>query len=251
MLCPQIKTSELKVKKGTITVVRDDFLPGGTKQRGGIPFLSYLKNLGIKEFVYASPFSGFAQIALSICSNKIGVKSKIFAEIDHKTNEMSSFTKIASNHSQIQLCKNLNEAEEKSLDYCSNKHIAKIPLGFNHPMFVDFLKEDLTKQLSSFKDMKTIWLPVGSGTLVKTFRDILPEYVQINCVDVKVLPENDERIQMVKNLKNINYMQTLEDFQSPCINEPPIPSNLFYDSKLWTHINSLAEDGDVWWNVAC
>lgn len=250
MLCPQIKTSELKVKNGTIKVVRDDLLPGGTKQRGGIPFLLHLKSLGIKEFVYASPFSGFAQIALSICSNKIGVKSKIFAEIDNKTNKMSSFTKIASNYSQIQLCKNLNEAEEKSLDYCSNKHIEKIPLGFNHPMFIDFLKEDLTKQLSSIKQIKTIWLPVGSGTLVRVFRDILPENIQINCVDVKVLPENDERIQIIKNLKNINYIRTTEDFQSPCINKPPISSNLFYDSKLWTHINSLAKNGDIWWNVA-
>ena len=250
MSCPSIQTTSVKVKNGTILIVRDDLLPGGTKQRAGVPFLQYFKNQGIKEFVYASPFSGFAQIALSICANLVGVKCKIFSQVDVKTKQISNFSKTASSHAEIILCSSLEDAEKRAFDYCfNNQDSFLVPLGMNHPVFIDFLKNDLSKQLELIK-FKSIWVPVGSGTLSKVFRDITPNEINIKCVDVKVLTEEDIRIKNVKNMHNVRYMKVFENFHDPCLNIPPVPSNIFYDAKLWKYVFNLAEDGDIWWNVA-
>ena len=57
-----IQLEQLQTNNGHVIVVRDDLLDGGTKQRAAVPFLMYFLQNGCKEFTYASPFSGFAQI---------------------------------------------------------------------------------------------------------------------------------------------------------------------------------------------
>lgn len=249
-----LTTDKLKTQKGTLFVVRDDLLEGGTKQRAGLPFLSSFQEEGFDEFVYASPFSGYAQIALSICANKCQTKSTIFCQSDPLKGTMSHFTKIASKYSKVVLCKSLEEAENLAFEYCLNKKSAfKIPLGFDHPLFVDFLKEDLNIQWGILRErfeIKKFWVPVGSGTLAKTFREILPDSIKMFCVDVRVLPESDRRLAFVRQMKNVEYLTAAEMFCDPSVFLPPIPSNLFYDAKLWRFLNLMAGDKDLWWNVA-
>ena len=62
-------------KIDNIIVVRDDFLEGGTKMRFILP---YLQKRNEKEFVYASPAFGYAQVALSACCKLLGKKAVIF-----------------------------------------------------------------------------------------------------------------------------------------------------------------------------
>jgi hypothetical protein len=249
MFCPPIKTSLLKTKKAKILVVRDDFLEGGTKQRAAIPFLNKLKEEGIEEFVYASPFSGFAQIALSISFKEAKVASIIFSSLDDNGN-VSSYTKIASKNSKIISCQDLQEAEKLSDYYQKNKqNCLKIPLGFNHPLFIDFLKKELKEQLKLIGNFNRLWIPVGSGTLAKTFRDILPDK-RLVCVNIRVIEDSDYRIRHIHQMENSSCYKAHEEFKTACELIPPIPSNLFYDSKLWRFINEFAENGDVWWNVA-
>ncbi|MGL6008544.1 MAG: hypothetical protein ACRC1D_03730 [Culicoidibacterales bacterium] len=56
-------------------VVRDDYLVGGTKQRGLVPLLENSIN---EEFVYAGPNSGFAQVALAYAAKKTGKRCTLF-----------------------------------------------------------------------------------------------------------------------------------------------------------------------------
>lgn len=249
MICPPIQIDCLNINKKKLLVVRDDLLEGGTKQRAAVPFLNYFKKEGVKEFIYASPFSGYAQIALSISANSVGVDSTIFASVNEKK-EISSYSNKASKYSKIISCENLDAAERLSSFYQKNtKDSLKIPLGFNHCLFVEFLQKELEKQIKMIGKFNRLWVSVGSGTLAKTLRKIIPEK-RLICVDVRVLKEDDERIVSVKKMSNLSYYRAFEEFKSPCCILPPIPSNLFYDSKLWRFLEEFVEDGDVWWNVA-
>ena len=255
-LSPDVELSTVKINNQKIFVVRDDYLQGGTKQRAAIPFLNYYKEKGIKEFCYASPFSGFAQIALAISANICGVKSRIFAEHDPKTKSISEFSIKALKYSKVDLFDSLFEASKASIQYAtSNANIMEIPLGFDDEIYKTFLIQELQKQWDIICKKinfvpKRIWLPLGSGTLIRSFRKFLPSDIQVNCVNVNILDKNDKRIINVKNLNNINYFESKLLFEQKCDNLPPIPSNPFYDAKLWDTITSVGLNGDLWWNVA-
>jgi len=250
----------LKVKNGNIKVVRDDLLNGGTKSRAAVPFLKYMSRLdpvtnlflgnSINEFVYASPFCGYAQVALALSAAECGFKSTIFVEKDPYTSKISELSQTIINHSNIILCDSLTEAEVLAENYSKtfNKKVFKIPLGFNDPAFRWFLKDNLRNDIKKL-NTKRFWLPVGSGTLASIFREILPKKVKLACINVRVLPDTDSRLEYVKSISDL-YISTPEKFHEPRLIAPPIPSNKFYDSKLWQHIYEFANNGDVWWNVA-
>ncbi|RYZ79617.1 MAG: hypothetical protein EOP06_26860, partial [Proteobacteria bacterium] len=70
----------LPIMSGSGFVVRDDLLIGGTKQRAIIPFITELRQQGYDNFFYASPFCGFAQIALATAVQLLGVECTIYCE---------------------------------------------------------------------------------------------------------------------------------------------------------------------------
>lgn len=251
---PQVQLSYLQTKRGEIAVVRDDLLLGGTKQRAAIPFLRDMKAGGVHKFVYASPFSGYAQIALAVSCKATQVECAIFAESCN--GGMSDFTSIAAKYATIQLADSLEEAEQKAIRHCSycDERIVKVPLGFNHPLYKLYLRRELEVQwkfiCQTLGTPKNLWLPIGSGTLAETFKSVITSETNLNCIDVRVLPETDKRLVSLIGHSNLKYRRTPELFCDPVINLPPIPSNKFYDAKLWQFIFQEADPGDLWWNVA-
>src|SRR5688500_1651242 len=79
---PSRSLDRLAVSKGHVWVVRDDILEGGTKQRAAVPFLRELIAGGARELAYASPFCGFAQVALAAACRELGLRATIVAERD-------------------------------------------------------------------------------------------------------------------------------------------------------------------------
>src|SRR5687768_9894600 len=79
---PPIELEALPVARGRLHVVRDDRLEGGTKQRAAEPFLAELVVDGVREVVYASPFAGFAQVALAASCRRVGLRCTVFASRD-------------------------------------------------------------------------------------------------------------------------------------------------------------------------
>lgn len=260
-MSPEIQLSHIQTDHGKIAVVRDDFLEGGTKQRGIIPFIQHMqKGCGIKEFVYASPPSGFAQVALSVSCKSLNVDCTIFREKPDARVEFDVgfkglwYSGKFGGH-RIYFAKTLNDAERAAGEYVKDKpFVYKIPLGFNEPFYKKCLKNELEIQWKILCNKlgyipNRLWLPVGSGTLANVFSSIATE-TQLMCVDVRVLPKNDARIQNIRQLPNVEYITAVESFAQPAEQEPPIPSNTFYDAKLWRFINRAANPMDVWWNVA-
>lgn len=257
-LSPKIQVSTVLTKnnRSHLHVVREDLLPGGTKQRAILPLLKELAFDGFEEFVYSSPFCGFAQVALAFGAQQLGLKARIFAET-LPNNEYHDLSILAENMgASLAPCQSLMDAEEKANTYAeSKKYVCKLPLGFNHPVFLLHYENAIREQFDVLCGIlgcspSVVWLPVGSGTLARLFRKVLPSKVKLICVDVKVLPAKDPRIQEIESFENTQLLRSELKFHDKNLNPPPLPSNPYYDAKLWTFLDQYAEEGDVWWNVA-
>lgn len=258
---PTVEISKVKVNNKHLYIVRDDLLAGGTKQRAAAPMLRKLCKEGFDEFVYASPFCGFAQLALAITCHHLGINCTLFCEQDRSPNtskgRLHEFATLAKKYAnRVFIEPNLGTAEEAARGYChakSSRYL--IPLGFQCEEYTNELKKALEIQWENIcikleRTPTTLWLPVGSGTLSRTFRKVLPPSTKIKCVNVNVLPKDDQRISELDSIVGIELHHLPIPFIEPASDLPPVPSNKFYDAKLWDLIKREMSDGDVWWNVA-
>lgn len=239
LLSPPVRIVELDTGRSKIHVVDDSVLPGGTKQRAAIPFLQDLQRSGYQSFCYASPPTGYAQIALARSCRAVGAECIIFAQ--SMGGVMSHFTRSIADLAYIELCGSLEEAEEAA----AKSTAFQIPLGFNHDVYNQHLRQAIKRQWYEILQRirpKRLWVPIGSGTLYRAFRSVVD--CEIVAVDVRVLPANDKRVAGISNYR------TPELFRDPCEVAPPIASNAWYDAKLWRFLLEYGRDGDVWWNVA-
>jgi hypothetical protein len=261
---PPVTLTSLPIPAGQVHVVRDDLLTGGTKQRAAVPYLQDLSLEGHREIVYASPFAGFAQVALASSARHLGLACTLFCERDQgvplqsgETGPPHAFTQLAKSlGAKIILAPNLGKAELLAEAHAREQPGAfRVPLGCNAPSFRKYLKAEISKQWQLVLDgvgatPRTLWLPVGSGTLANAFRDIVPLETAVRGVDVRVLDPEDSRLQLLSGRPGVRMQPATEPFDRPAIAPPPLPSNAHYDAKLWAFVVAEGQDGDVWWNVA-
>ncbi len=192
----------------------------------------------------------------------MGLRCTLFCEKDQAfsgtdQNQFHEFSLLAQKYgAEIILVHSLAEASMQAQKFASkSKDRLELPLGFDCNEFRNALKEEVTIMWNDMmSDLpsapKNMWLPVGSGTLAKTIRAVIPSSIQIQCVNVRVLNPGDIRLDQVKSLPQTHFHDSSLLFQQPSKDLPSIPSNLYYDAKLWSFIKNFGTDGDVWWNVA-
>lgn len=242
----------------TILVVRDDLLPAGTKQRAILPLLQEFLANGITELTYASPFAGFAQVALAYGCHALNLRCTLFCESDPSLEgtQAHMFTKLAESWgAKIVLVKSLSAAEREATAFAASREAYKIPLGFQCREFQKYFQAVVQASLDTIRQQlgyapARAWLPIGSGTLAQAFHRASPAETHLCCVDVHVLPMDDLRIQSLRALPRIQYYSAKEEFREKARQPPPIPSNIHYDAKIWALVSEYAKDGDLWWNVA-
>ena len=244
----------IRIKGRDLAIARDDLLEGGTKQRATIPYIQDCLSMGRQHFVYASPFSGFAQVALAHACQSLGTLCTIFCERD-LNGEAHQFTVMAKSYgARIILCPSLGSAHEQSLDFCYNdSRKMLVPLGLNDELFRGHLRLNLAhhwQDLSSRYQFSELWLPVGSGTLLSVFKGIVGSETKIFAVNVNVLSEDDERIRRIKLDPKIHYIRHPKAFHAKSEVNTPVASNEYYDSKVFEIFKSEASSGALWWNVA-
>lgn len=262
-LSPPAILERIALDAGSGFVLRDDLLPGGTKQRALVPFLTEFARHGTTDFVYASPFAGFAQVALAACARMLGLRATIFCEelphgLGGGENLLHEFSQLALNlGARVVAVSGLGQAEQEAMAYAQEKPgRAKIPLGFDHPEFHAQMRLALTQVVQDIAQHcggtfpQKIWAPVGSGTLARVLRETLPEKIKINLIDVRVLPPSDPRIASLERDPRFSFKRAPEVFAEKAWEAPPLPSNQHYDAKLWAFFRRHGEPGDLWWNVA-
>lgn len=239
---PKIITTDIKIELNgtnkTLIVVRDDMLPGGTKQRGA----SVINKISNNEIVYAGPWNGFAQVALSIACKKYSKKATIFmSRDDYKTNVRAK--QFGGN---IIVIKNadLKTLQNEAKQYAEINGAYLMPFGFDDDDFKTELYNNIISALTISRDFsKTIWLVAGSGTLANVLAKVFPvaKFVLVQ-VGKKIWPDQIDEARM-------RVIVASEKFFEPAKYQPPYTSTETYDAKLWQFARD-AEDGDMIWNVA-
>lgn len=254
-LSPRAVLSPLLVDAGTVHVVRDDLLPGGTKQRAVQAYLRETMADGYTSFVYASPPPGFAQVALSYVCERLGADCVVYCELDGSG--FHEYSLLAQSYgATIHPSATLRVAEKEAQAYEDTvARSRKLPLGFADPRYTQHLSEAVAREWSHLttdlgREPRRVWLPVGSATLGSVFAEVLPAHVELHCVDVRILDPNDQRLRTLAAHPRVTMYRTAELFAQQCADTPPIPANTHYDAKLWSLIKKHATDGDLWWNVA-
>jgi 1-aminocyclopropane-1-carboxylate deaminase/D-cysteine desulfhydrase-like pyridoxal-dependent ACC family enzyme len=268
LLSPDVRIEKILCNDTAVWVAREDLLPGGTKQRACAFLLEHLVEKGYETFVYASPFCGFAQVALAYVCKELDVACTLVCERDRSAdqNALSTLTndrfhtlsKLAESYgATLVIADDLTQAERIAADLASRSRNAfKIPLGLDCAVFRTAMAGALKLQWEIIVHKltvvpSTLWLPLGSGTLARCFSQVIDSRkTRIRCVDVHVLPPKDDRLQSITEDFGIEVFSAPESFQEPSRNVPPVPSNIFYDAKLWHFLEGHAKEDHLWWNVA-
>jgi hypothetical protein len=226
-------------------VVRDDLLLGGTKQRGAVPLLEHMKE---KEFIYAGPPTGFAQIALALAAKKTGKKATLFIS---KRRPMYKQTKIAKRLganivevSRAPLKKLREMANEYAKSLTHTSYVFK--LGFEEQEFKNILLSSLREAIAGtpLQDFNgTLWVAGGSATLANIFYRLFPK-AKINVVQI------GKDIDWHIDRKRSDFYIAPEKFYEKARFPPPYPSVPEYDAKVWQFVKKHGEPGDYIWNVA-
>lgn len=243
-----------------IHALRDDLLRGGTKERAVRPYLKQVMRDGYRDFVYASPFCGFAQVALAAAANELNAQCHLFCVADAMQRPRIAeheFTSLARAFgAQVTLVDDLAQAQAQAGRFVASGGARYlVPLGFADENFKHLMAQEMAwvwacigRQLGG--PPGRVWLPVGSGTLAECFCAFRPLDVELLCVNVHVLGAEDPRLKSIAIRRGVRFIDAVETFAQPAQTRPPIPSNSHYDAKLWRFIEQQGRDGDLWWNVA-
>ncbi len=254
-LSPAPVIDRAPIDRGEVAVVREDLLPGGTKQRALLPYLREAIGSGARCFVYASPAPGFAQVALAHVCAILGIRCVVFcARIGGVLHEYSELAR--SHGAEVRSFDSLPESEAAaSACAAPGPGRRKLPLGFGDERFVGHYRDSVREVWESLtadlgRVPPRVWTPVGSGTLARALRAALPPRVVLACVDVRVLGPGDDRLRALAQLPEVLVHRAPQPFVEPCADPTPVPSNAHYDAKVWQFVRVHGSDGDLWWNVA-
>ena len=214
------------IQHNNLTVVRDDFLCGGTKSRLHLPALDQ----PYQEYVYLSNWYGGAQIALTEIvvryNRKYGTEKKVVI-ITREPPAASAFMRTAQKRGAHYLYVPGGMTENDFLTrYLKEKEGRyRVPSGFRQPEIITqigFLAQTVRETLGTFDEC---WAVVASGALIKGLQlgQLATTYYGL-CVFQKC-PEMGKAIPIFPDI-SFEEPPRAEDW-------PPYPSASRYDAKLW------------------
>ncbi len=226
MSLPPLRVDEI----GTIQVVRDDLVPGGTKRRVLDSLLT-----GADEFVYATPAQGYAQVALAHACRAAGKRATIFVAkraILHKRTDEARL--LGARICQVPYGY-LSNVQAKARAYADMAGATLLPFGLDTPAFLAALA-DLGRMLPSPAE---VWTVAGSGVLTRGLQQAWP-HARFFAVQIGKPP----------HVGRATVLRVPERSEQNARRPPPFPSCSNYDAKAWAFICQHAAPGALFWNVA-
>ena len=218
---------------GSLRVVRDDLLPGGTKRRA---LAAYLPQLGAAEVVYASPAYGYAQVALAHACRDLGMRATIFTA---KRRDAHPLTRqaIGAGAKVIMVPTGyLSNVRAKARAYCEVTGATALPFGLDDPLFLAALA-DVAR--ATGMEPNEVWTVAGSGVLTRALQLAWPA-ASFHAIQIGAAP----------NVGRARLYKAPESFEDAAQQPPPFPSCTNYDAKAWRFVSRLASPGALFWNVA-
>ncbi len=214
-----------------ILVVRDDLLPGGTKRRA-LPVLL----TGAREFVYASPVYGYAQVALAHAAKEAGVRATVFCAARRERHQRTREAERAGARIVEVPVGYLSVVKARAREYCAVSGARLLPFGLDTPLFVQALA-DIARALPV--QPTEVWSVAGSGVLTRALQQAWPS-AKVYAVQVGATPDAGRA----------SVLKAPEKFEDDAKMPPLFPSCSNYDAKAWRFVKAQASPGALFWNVA-
>lgn len=213
-------------------VVRDDYLPGGSKMRYMLPLIAASNEHNI---IYSSPAYGYAQIALAHVCKMLGKQAVVFVA-KRKVPHPRTLAAKAAGALVYQVPHGyLSVVQAKAKAYQADHGGYIVPFGVNVPMAVN----EFAKVARATGEMPTeVWSCAGSGTLTRGLQLAWPD-AKFYAVRVGAVPD----------VGVATLFTAPEKYEQDAKNPPPFPSCSNYDAKVWQFLKEHATPGALFWNV--
>lgn len=215
-----------------IRVVRDDLLPGGTKMRYILPMMEARPE---REFVYASPAYGYAQIALAHCAAMAGKRATVFTAKRKDPHPLTMRAVRAGGRVVMVPHGYLTNVQAKARIYAERSGAYLVPFGVEIPEAMAALAA-VARQIEAPAE---VWTVAGSGVLTRSLQQAWPS-AAFNAV---VIGKADSDIGRARR-----FVSPFR-FDQECREAVPFPSSRWYDAKAWQFIRRHASPGALFWNV--
>lgn len=218
---------------GSVDVVRDDLLPGGTKMRALLPLM---QSRSEEEFVYASPAYGYAQVALAHCAAMLNRRATVFTAKRADPHPLTRRARAAG--AQVVLVPHgyLSNVQSKAAAYAARAGAYLVPFGGDSEEAVEAIA-DSARSLPVAPG--EVWTVAGSGALSRGLQRAWPA-ARFFAVLVGKTTSDVGRAERVV----CRY-----SFEQPCREAVPFPSSQWYDAKAWEYVVAGASPGALFWNV--
>lgn len=235
-------------------IVRDDLLIGGSKQRGVVPMFDALAARGLREVVYVSPTTGFAQIALSLGSKITGLRSTVFMARDRPMKPQTiQALRLGGNIIEGDPRARMRELRERASRYVAEdpKGREEFYLGFDSDDFRTAMRDSIIAatvgtDMEKRASVDTIWVAGGSAVLANILAEVFPK-AHIHVVQV------GKDIAGAIDTSRMTLHIAPEGFYDDARELPPYPSLTTYDAKVWQFARAYeprAGERVYIWNVA-
>lgn len=258
---PPSLIKEIHVDKKKYNVIRDDIIPGGSKTRSGLPFMRETLNDFIKEVHFVSAPNGYGQVALAYVLyllKKTDIILNVYTQ-PYKYNpciddEIKTLRKLSLYYHAKTNFIVISDKRTRIIEMIKEKigtqkeHLF-LPIGFNHPTFVDMFKDSLKQGLGDhINRIKRLWVAIGSGALLASLQKIMP-HVQFMAVQTGGNVYIDEMPDPSKITLYKSSYRFLECVPESIAKKIPYPTLFSYDGKLWEFIMKHGVDDDWIFNV--
>lgn len=224
-------------RHGTLTVVRDDLLPGGTKRRIAPALLDG------RPAIYAGPAEGFAQVALAHACRDQGLPFTMVVAARRHEHRATLLARAAGAEIVAVRPGYLTVVQARARELAARRDAQLLPFGLADPAIHAALRKLAASVFARLPDSPSeVWTVAGSGVLTRALQAALPS-VPFAAVRIgRALRPGDAG--------RARILEAPEPFARDARLPPPFPSCANYDAKAWRFIRSEAQPGALFWNVA-
>ena len=189
-----------------------------------------------KEYVYASPAYGYAQVALAYACKAMGKRATVFTAQRKVMHPRTAEAAAVGAKIVMVPCGYLNVVQARAASYAAETGATLLPFGLDLPP----LQQSLVEVAKGLQLQPTVvWTVAGSGMLTRSLQMAWPD-AKFFAVQVGRVPKSGKAKVLVAK----------EKFEEDAKIPPPFPSCSNYDAKAWKFIQALASKGALFWNVA-
>ena len=221
-------------------VVRDDKLPGGTKERMLRHWVQLKAERGVTHFVGASSPHNSGMYALARVCRSMGFKCTIF--VPQRKDYGFNTAAVRAYGAEVYAVKAgyASVVRKRASDYAQAYGAYLCPFGFRD----DDQDRALALMMRGVEAPKEAWVAVGGGGIINGMRAAWPD-TDIHGVYVGNKPPED--VAQWAALHSTPYKYG--EYPKPAVS-PSIPAHANYDAKVWAPLKAEGTPGALWWNVA-